>query len=129
MHRTVVAAAVLLLAACGLDPSEDERPRTLDYITSAILKPSCGVAQCHSSFRNQEKRSYGTVEETCKTIFANDGDVVPTDSSASKMYTVLTRLIDRMPYDQPLPEVDQALIKNWIDRGAPGLPARAEDCP
>lgn len=125
MHRSVLAAA-LLLAACGVDPSEDDRPRTFQYVTATILKPSCGVAQCHSSFRKAEDRAYDTYEAACKTIAGSE--VLPGEPETSQLYTVLTRTIDRMPYDQPLPEVDRELIRDWILIGAPGLAATPEDC-
>jgi hypothetical protein len=131
MDRTVVAAAaaVTLLAACGLDPSEDDRPRTLEYITTAILKPSCAPAQCHSSFRQAANRAYDTVERACETMLERDGEVVKGEPQNSQLFKVLIRTIDRMPYDQPLPEVDQALIGDWISLGAPGLPATTAECP
>lgn len=131
MHRTVLAAA-LLLAACGVDPSEDDRPRTLHYITSAILKPSCGVAQCHSSFRQMKNRAFDTVERACESMI-EQGDVIPGDPDGSFIDQVLVRTLNRMPFDQPLPAVDRALLRDWILIGAPGLPdpatATVEDCP
>ena len=130
MHR--VLAVALLLAACGVDPSEDDRPRTLDYITSAVLKPSCGNAQCHSSFRQEANRAYDTVTKVCETLVSQQ-DVIPGDPEGSFLHQVLVRTIDRMPYDQPMPEVDRLLLDDWIMIGAPGLPdpamATAEDCP
>jgi hypothetical protein len=125
MHRSVLAAA-LLLAACGVDPSEDDRPRTFQYVTAAILKPSCGVAQCHSSFRKAADQAYDTFDAACKTMAGSE--VQAGDPDNSRLYTVLRRTIDRMPYDQPMPEVDQALIHDWITIGAPGLPSTPEDC-
>ncbi|MBA3817399.1 MAG: hypothetical protein H0X17_00780 [Deltaproteobacteria bacterium] len=126
MHRAVLIAA--LVAACGVDPSDDDRPKTLEYVTRAILAPSCGNAQCHSSFRQAANRAFDTVERACESMLERE-DVQPTQGEDSRLYTVLIRTIDRMPYDQPLPEVDQQLIKNWIDEGAVGLPATAEECP
>lgn len=127
MHRTVVAAA-LALAACGIDPAEDDRPKTLAYVTKAILAPSCGNAQCHSSFRQAANRAYDTVERACETML-EQGEVVRDDPSTSLLSIVLTRTVDRMPYDQPLPEVDQQLIRNWIAEGAAGLPDDVAECP
>ncbi|HLL22576.1 MAG TPA: hypothetical protein VK427_10610 [Kofleriaceae bacterium] len=126
MHRTVVAAA-LLFAACGVDPSEDDRPRTLEYISTAILKPYCGNAQCHSTFRRAEERAYDTVQAVCETLL-DQGDVIPGDPDGSFLHQVLVRTIDRMPYDQPMPDVDRLLLRDWIALGAPGLPATKEGC-
>jgi hypothetical protein len=127
MHRTVMVAA-LALAACGVDPSEDDRPRTLEYVTRAILTPSCGNAQCHSSFKQAANRTYDTVERACESMLER-GDVQPLDGEGSNLYYVLIRTIDRMPYDQPMPKVDQDLLRDWIMIGAPGLPTDAKDCP
>jgi len=127
MHRSVMAAA-LLLAACGVDPSEDDRPRTLHYITSAVLKPYCGNAQCHSSFRQEKERAYDTVQRACESMI-EQGDVIPGDPDGSFIDQVLVRPIDRMPYDQPMADVDRALLRDWILIGAPGLPTDAEACP
>jgi hypothetical protein len=129
MHRTVLAAA-LLLAACGVDPSEDDRPRTLHYVTSAVLKPYCAAAQCHSTFRQVKERAYDTVRATCETLLTQ-GDVIPGDPDGSFIDQVLVRVQNRMPYDQPMPNVDRALLRDWILIGAPGLPVSGEtaDCP
>lgn len=130
MHRSVLAAA-LLLAACGVDPDEpnaDDRPRTLHYITSAVLKPSCAAAQCHSSFRQVKNRAYDTVERACESMI-EQGDVIPGDPDGSFIDQVLVRTVKRMPYDQPMAKADRALLRDWILIGAPGLPATTEDCP
>jgi hypothetical protein len=127
MTRSVWAVA-LLLASCGVDPSEDDRPRTMDYVVSAVLKPYCGNAQCHSSFRQEAHRAYDTVLAACRTIL-DQGDVIPGDPDGSFIHQVTVRTIDRMPYDQPLPDVDRLLLYDWIMIGAPGLPATAEACP
>lgn len=130
MHRPVLVAA-LCLAACGVDPSEDDRPRTLEYITAVVLKPSCGNAPCHSSFRKAEERAYDTVKAACESI-VTQSDVIPGDPDGSFLHQVLVRTVDRMPYDQPMPEVDRLLLRDWIMIGAPGLPdpltSTAEDC-
>ena len=121
MHRLVVAA--LALAACGT--SNDDRPATLQYITVAILQPSCGNAQCHSSFRRAKDYAFDTVEEAQDT-FATYPLVVPGDPDGSLLYQTLISpggdgFAKRMPYDQPLADADVELIHTWIMAGAPGL--------
>jgi hypothetical protein len=121
MHRLVVAA--LALAACGT--SNDDRPATLEYVTVAILQPSCGNAQCHSSFRRAEDYAFDTVEEARDSISTYQL-LVPGDPDGSLIYQVLISPggdgnIPRMPYDQPLADADVALIHDWIMAGAPGL--------
>jgi hypothetical protein len=125
MHRNWLVAAVLI-AACGVDPSEDNRPRTLNYITSAVLKPYCAAGQCHSSFRQEKNRAYDTVSIACQSLVV---DVIPGDPEGSFIRQVLVRPVKRMPYDQPMAEVDRLLLEDWIMIGAPGLPATEEGCP
>ncbi len=123
MHRPVVAALALALAACGVEV--DDRPATLEYVTQAILVPYCANAQCHSSFRKAEFLTFATVDESRATINDN-GLVAPGDPEGSLLYQVLISPggednPPRMPYDQPMPDADVALIRRWIERGAPGL--------
>lgn len=127
MHRLIWPAALALaLAACGTD--DDRRPRTVEYVTQAILAPSCGNAQCHSQFRNVAFLAFDTVENARPSLAAglvgvitlNDLDEPEGNAEESPLLNVLTRTIDRMPYDQPLPDADIDLIRRWIDYGAPG---------
>jgi hypothetical protein len=123
MQRIVIAA--VLLAACGtVDPEDDDRPKTLEYISQAILAPACGNGQCHSSFTRagkpgSEGYAFDTLEQCKKEL---PSLVVPMDVEASFLNTVLVRRVKRMPYDQPLPDVDIKLIQTWIEEGAMGLP-------
>jgi len=126
MHRLSWLPAIAL-AACGT--ADDQRPRTVEYITEAILAPNCGNAQCHSSFRNAEGYAFDTVAAAKETlvrealvgaISLNSRNEPVGDAASSRLMNVLTRTVDRMPYDQPLLEVDLDLIERWIDFGAPG---------
>ena len=121
--RPSLVVAVLALAACGT--SEDDRPATLQYITVAILQPSCGNAQCHSSFRRAEDYAFDTVEEAQDSI-STYNLVVRGDPESSLLYQVLVTPggegnTPRMPYDQPMSDIDVALIHEWISNDAPGL--------
>jgi hypothetical protein len=123
MQRIVLVAA--MLAACGtVSPEDDDRPKTLEYIAVAILAPACGNGQCHSSFTRagkpgSEGYAFDTVEQCKKELPAL---VVAGDIEASFLNTVLTRRVNRMPFDQGLPDVDVKLIQTWIEEGAMGLP-------
>src|SRR5687767_3761465 len=57
----LVAVSSVVIAACGTVEDEGTvcteegddscgRPLDLEYMTAAILAPSCGLAQCHSTF-------------------------------------------------------------------------------
>jgi hypothetical protein len=117
MYRFVLVGAVAL-AAC--DQTDNNRPATLEYITEAILQPSCSQYVCHSSYRREKGYAFDTVA-VARTSLAQPGLVNPADPESSLLYTVLTRKIQRMPYDSPLPDKDIALILKWIEDGAQGL--------
>lgn len=115
MYRLVLLAAAAL-AAC--DQTENDRPPTVEYITAAILQPSCGQFNCHSSFRRESGYVFDTIEEARKSLASI---VVAGDVEGSFLNTVLTRTVKRMPYDSPLLNKDIALIQQWIDDGAIGV--------
>lgn len=115
----------IALAACGTE--DDRRPRTVEYITQAILAPSCGNAQCHSQFRQELGYAFDTVENARPNLVGLVGAIQLDDQGEpfgspadSQMMNVLTRTINPMPYDQPMPDPDQDLIARWIEFGAPG---------
>ena len=125
MYRWIWLPA-LALGACGTE--NDQRPRTVEYITQAILAPNCGNAQCHSSFRNAEGLAFDNVERAQESLVnglvgaigLDARDEPEGDAASTQLINVLTRTVDRMPYDQPLPEPDIDLIMDWIDTGAKG---------
>jgi hypothetical protein len=142
MHRLLVLAAAVGTACgevecdettfiCNEGGPDDNasRPATLEYVTNAILRPNCAAAQCHSSFSYVRQYRFDTVEHAQESLVSevNGQAVIPGDSAASLLFLVLTRdtgpngEVPRMPYDQPLPVPDIALIKRWIDEGADGL--------
>ncbi len=121
-----LALAVAALAACSVT---DDRPETLAYITETILAPSCGTAECHSAMKRQSGYAFDSVGAAQDSI--KNGALVaicatpPCDSAPGSSYllTVITNQDiygNRMPLDQPLPNLDAVLIANWITAGAPG---------
>lgn len=124
MQRLYLVAA-LALVACGVseDAPGNRRPATIEYVTESVLAPACGNAQCHSSFRNEANYAFDTVENARKSMSPDDnpGVVIPGAPDDSLLIIVLTRTVKRMPYDQPLPEADQAYLRRWIMEGAEGL--------
>lgn len=115
MYRFVLVAAV---AATACVQTENNRPATVEYITEAILQPSCSQYTCHSSYRMERGYAFDTVEMAKRSLA---GLVVPGDAESSLLYIVLTRTTKRMPYDSPLPDKDIDLIRLWIANGAMGL--------
>lgn len=117
MYRLVLVAIV---AAAACTQSDNDRPATLEYITAAILQPSCGQYTCHSSFRRAKNYAFDTLEAARVSL----APIVNTDEPTSSfLYVVLIRKVKRMPYDAPLPLKDIDLILKWIEDGAPGLEA------
>src|ERR1700754_2204921 len=100
MYRLVLVGA-LALAACN--QTDNNRPATLEYITEAILQPSCSQYTCHSSYRREKGYAFDTVEQAKRSLSL----IVNKDEpETSLLYVVLTRTVKRMPYDSPLPEKD-----------------------
>jgi hypothetical protein len=113
-HLLLGASAAL--AACN--QTDNNRPATLEYITEAILQPSCSQYTCHSSYRREKTYAFDTVDAARQSLTR----IVNKDEpELSLLYVVLTRQLKRMPYDSPLPDKDIALILQWIQDGAPGL--------
>lgn len=129
-HAIVCAAslAALIGAGCG-QQTLDDRPRTTEYITEAIFRPTCGGAACHSAFAQKAGLALDTVENVRYAAEHDDDFLRGWDSGQTpQLITVLTtesvngdnRYL-RMPLDAPLPEEDVRLIRDWLDLGAPGI--------
>lgn len=124
----LLALLLVVIAACG---TVDDRPLTLAFVTETVLTPYCALPECHSSLRRQSGYVFDSVAEA--QISLKDGnliavcDTTPCDYDAlpgqSYLLTVITNgdsYGNRMPLDQPLPNLDSVLIANWIEAGAPG---------
>lgn len=135
----IVAIAAIISSGCaqiectgvGADAvcPGDDRPATLEYVTTTILRPSCANAQCHGAFRNRKGYRFDTIEHAQQSMVKLDGStlVTPGDPDTSQLYLVLVRSttadgkFPRMPLDEPLAGADIALVKRWITEGADGL--------
>jgi hypothetical protein len=122
-----VAITALLGAACGACGTTDDRPRTLEYITETVLAPTCGMAPCHSTFKQEVGDVFDTVDGARLSIVRN-GLVDPAHPQESTLYHSITDGVKsrfgtnkvRMPFDAPMPDVDVQLILAWIQDGAHG---------
>ncbi len=138
MYRFWIATAVVSFGSLGACGHEDDRPATLEYVTSAILAPSCANAQCHSAFRQVKGYAFDTIEHARTSLSLRDFNETPDDPDddyaavipgmpdESLLYLVLVRTtvdgeFPRMPYDQPMPGPNIELVRQWIVDGAPGL--------
>ncbi|HVK74249.1 MAG TPA: hypothetical protein VM734_13055 [Kofleriaceae bacterium] len=104
-----LAGLLLLVAAVGCGDELDDRPATTEYITAAILRPSCGTAACHSS----QNRRENIVLDTIEGVEANAGGIYGAVSSTNDA------IVPRMPLDGPLPQKDIDLILAWQEEGFP----------
>ena len=112
MVRAMVRVAlVVAVALAGCAQTDNDRPATVEYITEAILQPSCGQYTCHSSYRMEKGYAFDTVEAAKRSLALL---VVRNEPDSSLLYQSLTRTITRMPYDSPLPNKDIELIRTWI---------------
>ncbi len=118
--------ALVCTAACG--QLDDNRSPDVDaqYITAAILAPTCGSAQCHSTFTQKHNEVFDTLEGM-RAAMVNQGLVVlgssqfdPAAPEASTLIAWLTKTdpfnlgIGRMPLDAPMPNQDIHLLEDWI---------------
>jgi len=122
MQRLAIAALALSACASG----DDLRPRNLEYITDAILAPSCGAAVCHSTFRQEKGYVFDTVAGT-RASFQNDPVLLLSIGDVEDTPGLIVNLkyeqpgAARMPYNAPMSDVDIDLIESWLKFGAPGV--------
>ena len=121
-----------LLASCGTDV--DDRSLNAQYVTEAILAPTCGAAECHSTFAEQYGYVFDTLAGARNTIVgqrlvaidSTQFDPIDPDSSILILWLTsndpLNLGIGRMPLDAVMPFEDISLLKEWI-RGVPSVRA------
>lgn len=130
MARCVWIALSLAVTVAGCGTVEDNRPLDAQYLTAAILAPTCGAAECHSTFAQAGPAGNGYVFDTLvgmrKTIVDNGLVVLdsnqfdPAAPEGSVLIAWLTKTdplglgIGRMPYDAPMPNEDIHFIESWI---------------
>ena len=127
IHATALVV-VAGIGACGTDV--DDRPRTTQFITESVLGPSCGKAECHSTFAAAEGYVLDTphgVDTTLRYQLANEGRQSALISDLPDMQPLSAILNSKsnasytpMPYDAPMPEADAQLVIEWLSLGAPG---------
>jgi hypothetical protein len=115
-HLLRGGSAVALALAAGFAGcvDTDNRPKTLEYITETILKPSCGTVNCHSSLGYTKDYAFDSVAAARATF--NRGGTSP-----GAVLTVMRREYNPMPPNDIVADQDLELIQAWIDAGTPGL--------
>jgi len=114
-RRPRLLLASLLVAGCG---GADNRPARWSFIAPAIIEPTCATISCHSAVTDRA----GVILEPREVGYHTLVDrhfVIPGVPDVSEMVALLrAQGSRRMPPDFALPEVDIALIAQWIANGA-----------
>lgn len=130
MSRRFALAALVVLAGCD---TLEERPATdWDYIHTAILRPSCATAACHSETTVQSGLDLSTREAAYESLvrrpcgsteiptYEHGVNVDPGHPERSALMSWLRgEYTDTMPPDMKLPAVEIEAIERWILEGAP----------
>ncbi len=127
----VRSAVVLLIALAGCE-SLGDRPVDFDYVHTAIMRPSCATAACHSAttvqsgldlstrasaYESLVRRPCGSLDQPTDVRGVN---VDPGHPETSPLMSWLRGdYNDTMPPDMPLPGVEIDAIELWILAGAP----------
>ena len=129
-----IALLAVTVAACG--SVDDNRPLDAQYVTAAVLAPTCGAAECHSTFTQAGPGTTPYVFDTLvgmRRTIVDNGLVIldsnqfdPSDPAGAALIAWLTKTdpfqlgIGRMPYDAPMPNEDIHFLEDWIQRPGHG---------
>ena len=104
-----------LVGGCG---GADNRPARWSFIAPAIIEPSCATISCHAKVTERAGVTLAPREVAYHTL-VDRHFVIPSHPELSEMVALLrAEGSPRMPPDFALPEVDIALIEQWIANGA-----------
>lgn len=107
---------VLITAAFAADPA----PR-FDADVAPLFKRHC--VKCHGPVTAEARLNLSTPAGVLRG--GENGAVIqPHDLKASPLWRRVEA--DEMPPEEPLSADEKALLRTWIERGAPGLPTAAE---
>ena len=121
------AAALVAVAAC--DGVED-RPASWEYVHTAVIRPACATAGCHSKLTAQAGLDLSTPDSAYVFLTGHACEPTPGQPPGNYvfpgqpersllMYLLRGEGVDIMPPDVPLPAGEIALIEQWILEGAP----------
>jgi len=121
-----LAAAATLVACDG----PEDRPARWSYVHTAILRPACATAGCHSQLTAQAGLDLSTRDSAYVYLTGHSCDptvpgqppgnyVFPGEPERSRLiYLLRGDGVRTMPPDLPLPEVEIELVERWILEGA-----------
>ncbi len=118
MWRWLICLFVLLIVAIG-DRASGASP-DLQRDVMPLLKVHC--VRCHGPAKQE-----GELNLSLPTAIARGGENGrPFDAGDWKASLLWQRVAaDEMPPEEPLPSEERELLRQWIEAGAPGLPAEA----
>ena len=124
----IALSLAVTVAACG--SVDDNRTLDAQYLTAAVFAPTCGAAECHSTFVQQgppgDPYVFDTLDGMRKTILnhalvsLDSNQFDPSAPEGSVLIAWLTKTdpfgrgIGRMPLDAPMPNEDIHYIEDWI---------------
>ncbi len=113
--------ALLAFLALNVSVAVGEDPARQDIRTEAmaVLKTRC--VSCHGPAKLEGKLNLA-LPPGIKRGGKHGPAVVPGDLQKSVLWQRV--VADEMPEDQPLPPEEKAVLKKWIEAGAPGLPEK-----
>ena len=122
---------LLALLACGQatetenEGTENLEP-TLENIQKNIFSPRCNNAACHGGDNPARELSLseGHAHDALVNVQGTAGQiyVIPTDPENSLLYQIIQESVGdvrQMPPGFQLEDADVALVKAWIEAGAP----------
>jgi hypothetical protein len=117
--RLLVLGSCFMLAALGTSAEEKKLPpdaAALPKEVQAIFQARC--VKCHGGDEPKAKLNLSNSEGISRG--GRRGSVVTSGKPAESM---LWKLIheDKMPPKQPLPENERTVLREWIEKGAPGV--------
>jgi hypothetical protein len=114
----LLLVALVAVAVVGCGGTTDDRPTKWSFISPAITEPSCATVNCHSAIAQKAGVDLHDRASGYATL-AGRGFVDPAAPDASAVIFLMRGQGSlRMPPDEPLPEADIVLIRNWIAAGA-----------
>lgn len=129
--RSCIATSLPLAVALLACDSADDRPATWSYVHPAIVAPACATAGCHSRHAALAGLDLSSADgaytfltgricgEPARPIDPPGNYVFAGAPERSQLvYLLRGDQVRVMPPDQPLPEVEIALIERWILEGA-----------
>jgi hypothetical protein len=131
MNRSLLTRSLIITAAVSFAGCDEPRPASWSYVHTAILRPACTTAGCHSQMTaiagldlSGSDGAYALLTGRVCGAPTLPGEaprwhVDPYNPEGSSlMWRLRGEQIGIMPPDTPLPESEILLVEQWILGGA-----------